>query len=92
MTMGDRIKSKRTLRIATYPTDNKGAPTGGQPAPAEASRVDGNEPEKLRSTKTDAALSRSNLTSFWITNSAAQRHFSLPPRRSATHSRQRPGG
>lgn len=51
MTMGDRIKSKRTLRIATYPTDNKGAPTGGQPAPAEASRVDGNEPEKLRSTK-----------------------------------------
>jgi hypothetical protein len=51
MTMGDRIKSKRTLRNATYPTDNKDSPTGGQPAPAETSWVDGNKPERFRLTK-----------------------------------------
>ena len=57
MAMGDRIKSKQTLRIATYPTDNKDSPTCGQPAPAETSGVAGNKTEKLRLTKTDAALS-----------------------------------
>jgi hypothetical protein len=56
MTMGDRIKSKRTLGNARYPTDNQDAPTGGQPAPADAGRVDINTPEKLRS-RMDAAPS-----------------------------------
>ena len=45
MTMGDRIKSKRTLRNAT-PTTHKDAPTGGQTGQAGSSRLDDNNPEK----------------------------------------------
>ena len=57
MTMGDRIKSKRTLHNTACAADDKDAPTGGQPAPAESSRADGNKPKKPHLARTDPALS-----------------------------------